>query len=445
MLRCKTGFGPESLSTVAAGGSRVMCPEETGTNLKDLFTIGATTFTEVARSLDERTQEACPELPGLWLRRNSCLRLTVSHGWWKKCDKDNLGSRSYRCDRRCAVLVLRRIMSTRKAPRKTRQAAPTATGPLRNSHKVALRKIWDERPCLPSAASRKRWASARGIEPTSVNRWFYAQIQRAEAAGFELHAGHEGYDLDVEGGSPVERLVPIEPPLKRDSLLHPTTPVDLPELSSYEYSASSETGLRIPFTPGQTPSPIFGSSFYSPKLTLVSSPGAYGHFLGVERFLFTPPSPPKHERIAPSRTHSRRLAEEHQIQIPRSAYPLPFSSIPDSRPPPLPLAPRKPRPSRGSHDILNFRIQDDPCLRFSPLISSPTPIASGYSVPYHIGPLEPKADDKPNLSTFSDLPIPVAKTSRPTDHKRGRCTGAIDLRIVEIIKPRLHSPSVCGR
>ena len=31
----------------------MMCPEEVGTNLKDLFTIGATIFAKVSRSLDE--------------------------------------------------------------------------------------------------------------------------------------------------------------------------------------------------------------------------------------------------------------------------------------------------------------------------------------------------------------------------------------------------------
>ena len=69
-----------------------MCPEEVATNLKDLFTIGATIFAKVSRSLDKRTQEARPELSGFWLWWNSCLRLTVGHGWWKKCDKDERAS-----------------------------------------------------------------------------------------------------------------------------------------------------------------------------------------------------------------------------------------------------------------------------------------------------------------------------------------------------------------
>ena len=314
-------------------------------------------------------------------------------------------------------------MGTRNPHRKARQEVPIASGPLRNNHRAALKKIWDKRPCLPSVASRKAWASARGIDPTSVYKWFYAQIQKARAVGFELDTENEGYDLCVEDGGPVERLAPTVLPLRRDSILRSTTPGDLPELSYYEYSTSSETGLRIPFTPDRSSSPIFGSSFYSPRLTLASPPDAYGHLLGVERFLFTPPGPPKRERTTQSRNHIQHPAEEPRNQIRQSAYPLPFSPIPNSSLPPLPLAPIKPRQSRSSHDILNFCIQDDPCLRFSPPISSPTPIASGYSVPYHVAPLEPKGNDKPNLSTFSDLRVLATKTSRPAGRKRGRCIG----------------------
>ena len=53
MSRCMTEYGPESLSSAFTGGSRPVYPEWAGTNLKDLFTIGATVFTEVSRSLDE--------------------------------------------------------------------------------------------------------------------------------------------------------------------------------------------------------------------------------------------------------------------------------------------------------------------------------------------------------------------------------------------------------
>jgi len=314
-------------------------------------------------------------------------------------------------------------MSTRNVPRKARQDAAIAAGPLRNSHKAALEKIWGERPCLPSVTSRKAWASARGIKPAFVNRWFYSQAQKARAAGFELDTENEGYDLGVEDGSPVEKLASTVPSLKQDSIIPPTTPERLPELSSYEHSASSETGLRIPLSPGQSSSPIFGSSFYSPKLTLDSRPDAYGYLLGVERFLFTPPSPPKRRRATQSRSNSQHLTEGLRVQIRQSAYPLPISPPPNNRPPSLPLAPRKPRPSRGSHDVLNFHAQDDPCPRFPPPISSPTPIASGYSVPYRIGPREPEGDDKPNPSTFPDLRTLVAKTSRPIDQKRGGCIG----------------------
>ena len=309
------------------------------------------------------------------------------------------------------------MTARRNAPRKAQQEAPVVAGPLQNNHKTALKKIWCGRPCLPSVTSRKAWACARGINPPFVNRWFYRQVRKARTSGFDLDTKNEGYDLDVEDGSPAGRL-----PLKRDSILRSTTPGNLPELSRYEYSASSETALRILLGPGQSSSPIFGSSFYSPKLALGSPSGAYGHLPSVERFLFTPSSPPKRNRTIHSRSHSQHLVEELWTRTHRRASPLPVSPTPNDRLPPLPLAPRKLRPSRDGHDILNFGIQDDPYLRISPT-SSPTPMLPGCSVPYRIGPRVREGDDKLNLSTFSDLRTIVAKTSRPTDRKRGGYIG----------------------
>lgn len=311
-------------------------------------------------------------------------------------------------------------MGTRRdAPRKTRRGAPIAAGPLRHNHKAALKKFWDERPCLPSVTSRKAWASARGIEPACVNRWFYAQVQKAKASGFELDTENEGYDLDVEEGSPSGSLTLTWPPSEGYSVPRSTTPGGPLELSCYEYSTSCETGLRILLTPGRPSSSIFGSSFYSPKLALDSPFGAYSHLLGVEQFIFTPPSPPKREQTTQSRSHSQHVAGGTQGRIHRSTYPLPISPKPNNCPPPVPLAPRKLRPSRGSHDILNFHVQDDPFLRFSPPISSPTPMASGYSVPCHADPQTYEGDDKPNLSSLSDPRVIDPKTSRLTDQKRG--------------------------
>lgn len=313
------------------------------------------------------------------------------------------------------------IMSARRdALQKTRQEAPMAAGPLRHGHKAVLKKIWDERPCLPSVTSRKAWASARGLDPTAVNRWFYAQLRRARVSGFELDTENEGYNLEVDDESPVEGFVPSTP-LERDSILHSTTPEGLPELSCYEYSIYSETGLRIPLSPGQSSSPIFGSSFYSPELILDSSSSAYGHLAAPEQFLSTPPSPLKRKRAAQSRSHSQHFMEGRRTQIHQSTYPLPASPAPNNRLPPSPLAPRKPRPPRGTHDILNFRIQDYPCLR-SPT-PPPTSMPSGYSVPYRMSPRERKEDDEPNLSTFSGLRAVVAKNSRPIGQKQGGCIG----------------------
>ena len=54
--------------------------------------------------------------------------------------------------------------------------------------------------------------------------------------------------------------------------LYSATPEGLPELPCYEYSTSIETNLRIPLSPGQSSSPIFGLSFYSLKRTLTHLP-----------------------------------------------------------------------------------------------------------------------------------------------------------------------------
>jgi hypothetical protein len=304
-------------------------------------------------------------------------------------------------------------MGIRKsAPRKARQDAHVTLGPLRTSHKTALKKIWDERPCLPSITSRKAWARARGIDPTFVNRWFYVRVREARESGFELDIENESYDLDVEGGS-------LNTTPERHPILHSTTPEGLPELSYYEHSTASETGLRIPLSPGQSSSPIFGSSFYSPKLTLDSPTSAYGHLIDVERFIFAPPSPPRRSKTLP-RTPSQRSVEELQIHIHQNMPSLPASPIPTNRLPPLPLAPQKPRPSRGSHDILDFRVQDDPCLWLSPHTLSPTPARLGYSASYHNSPRVQEEDDKLRASTSTDLRMIVAKTSR-TGQKQGRC------------------------
>jgi len=53
MSKCTIEYGPESLSSEFAGESRPVYPERMETNLKDLFTIGTTIFTEVSGSLDE--------------------------------------------------------------------------------------------------------------------------------------------------------------------------------------------------------------------------------------------------------------------------------------------------------------------------------------------------------------------------------------------------------
>ena len=310
-------------------------------------------------------------------------------------------------------------MNTRRgAPRKEAQIS---AGRLNSGHKASLKKIWDERPCLPSVASRKAWASSRGLDPTFVNRWFYAQLRKAKAFGSDLDTENEGYYLEVNDRSPVKGLAPSTP-LGQESVLHSTTPEGLPELSCYEYSTSIETSLQIPLSPGQSSSPIFGSSFYSPKLTLDSSSGMNGHLAGLEQFLFTPPGPLKRKWTAQSCSRSQNLVEEFQTETHQGTAPLPVTPTPHNHLPPSPLAPKKPRPSRGSHDALSFSTQNDLYLRFSPPTSSPTRRPSGYSVPYHMDPREREGDDGPNLTAFSDLreiTAKISRTSYTTDQKRG--------------------------
>ena len=314
-------------------------------------------------------------------------------------------------------------MKTRRdAPCKPHGEAPVSAGRLRDGHKASLKTIWDERPCLPSVASRKAWASARGLDPTFVNRWFYGQLRKAKAFGSVLDTENEGYDLEVNDGNPVGGLAPSTP-RGQGSVLHSTTPEGLPELSCYEYSTTIETSLRIPLSPGQSSSPIFGSSFYSPKLTLDPPSDAGGHLAGLERFLFTPPSTLKRKRSAQSCSRSQNPVEEPKTNTRQSITPVPVTSTPHDRLPPPPLAPKKPRPSRGSHDVLSFGTQNEPHLRFSPPTSSPTRRPSGYLVPYHMmGPREWEGNDGPKLTAFPDLHEIVARTSRAwrtTNQKRG--------------------------
>ena len=305
---------------------------------------------------------------------------------------------------------------------RTRKEVPckahAPAGPLRNSHKTALKKIWGERPCLPSITSRKAWARARGIDPAFVNRWFYARVQRARDSGFELDAENEGYDLDVQDGGTVENLTTPEQNHPQSS-----TPEGLPGLTHYEYSTASETGLQILLSPGRSSSPIFGSSFYSPRLVLDSPTGAYGHLAGVGQFIFTPPTPPRRKSTTPARSLSERSVEDLQVYIHQSLASLPVSPKPNNRLPTLPPAPKKPRPSRGSHDILDFRVQDDLCLQLSPHTLSPTLTQPGCSDPCDLGFRVGEEHDKPNVSTSADLRMIVKKTSRPSKQKQGGCIG----------------------
>jgi len=306
------------------------------------------------------------------------------------------------------------VMRTRK---KAHRQAHVPAGPLRNNHKAALKEIWDERPCLPSVTSRKAWARARGIDPTFVNKWFYARAQRARDSGFDLDAGNEGYDLDVQSGSAVEDITPAQ------NHLQSNTPEALQGLIHYEYSTASETGLKILLSPGRSSSPIFGSSFYSPRLVLDSPTGAYGHLAGVEQFIFTPPTPPRRKSTSIPCSLSERSVEDLQVYIRQGVAPLPVSPKPNNRLPTLPPAPKKPRQSRGSHDVLDFRVQDDLCLQLSPHALSPTLTRLGYSAPCDLGSRVGEEDDKPNVSTSVDLRMIVAKTSRLSAQKQGGCIG----------------------
>jgi Homeodomain len=58
-----------------------------------------------------------------------------------------------------------------------------------------LRRIWDANPSVPTAASRKAWAEARGLHRTRVHNWFTNKRGRERLAG-RPHTGT--YELPVD-------------------------------------------------------------------------------------------------------------------------------------------------------------------------------------------------------------------------------------------------------
>ena len=94
------------------------------------------------------------------------------------------------------------VNTRRSAPRKPREEIAVSAGRFHDGHKPLSKKIRAGRPCLPSVASQKARASARGLDPNFVGRWFCARLRKAKAFGSVLDAEKEGSDLGVNDGSP---------------------------------------------------------------------------------------------------------------------------------------------------------------------------------------------------------------------------------------------------
>ncbi|KAF6752146.1 hypothetical protein DFP72DRAFT_763093, partial [Ephemerocybe angulata] len=64
---------------------------------------------------------------------------------------------------------------------------------LTANHFAQLHAIWDADPRIPTAASRRAWANARGVNPDNVHGWWSRRAQKAKAMGIEL--SREAYDM----------------------------------------------------------------------------------------------------------------------------------------------------------------------------------------------------------------------------------------------------------
>ncbi|KAF6759425.1 hypothetical protein DFP72DRAFT_134905 [Ephemerocybe angulata] len=101
-------------------------------------------------------------------------------------------------------------VSARSRPEPTSKVAkPTNRKPkptykrLTANHFAQLHAIWDADRRIPTVASRRAWANARGVNPDNVHGWWSRRAQKAKAMGIEC--SREAYDMEVGDVEPEAR------------------------------------------------------------------------------------------------------------------------------------------------------------------------------------------------------------------------------------------------
>ena len=85
-----------------------------------------------------------------------------------------------------------------------------------------LNAIWASDPRIPTHASRKAWATARGLNPTSVHNWWYRRRPRAKKLRIKIP--NETYDMEV-GRVPTPPPTP-PPKVKEEDVEEPNVCVE---------------------------------------------------------------------------------------------------------------------------------------------------------------------------------------------------------------------------
>jgi hypothetical protein len=84
------------------------------------------------------------------------------------------------------------------------------SAPLASIYVAELEKIWAIDKRIPTPASRKAWATARGLDPTVVHTWWYRRRPRAKK--LKIRIPSDTYDLGI--GRPPTPPLPDAPVVK---------------------------------------------------------------------------------------------------------------------------------------------------------------------------------------------------------------------------------------
>jgi hypothetical protein len=105
--------------------------------------------------------------------------------------------------------------------------------PLTGIYSNELNAIWANDPRIPTPASRKAWATARGLNPTSVHNWWYRR--RPQAKKLKIRIPNETYEMEV-GRVPTPPPTP-PPKVKEEELEEPKVCVESIQSSEIDQNA----------------------------------------------------------------------------------------------------------------------------------------------------------------------------------------------------------------